>query len=579
MRMSQHFGRTLREAPADATMASHKLIVRAGLARPLAAGIWTYLPLGFRVIRKLEQIIREEMDATGAEETRMPVVQPAEIWQATGRWDTFGDALLRLKNRDGREFALGPTHEEVVVNLCLREIESYKDMPKAIYQFQMKERDEPRARGGLIRLREFFMKDGYSIDADEAGLDAYYDKCYQAYLNIFERCGLDAIPVEADSGLMGGSASHEFVMPHPQGEDSFVRCQDCGYAANVEAAEFVRREARFGEPGTLEKVETPDCKTIDALCEFLGITPQQTLKVVFYAAYAVSGAYEGVVMALVRGDLDVSEAKLRNLLGVGELEAATEEQISGIGGAAGYASPIGLDVRSADGDTGVTVVADTSLEGMTNFVTGANEVDVHYVNANYPRDFDVTTIADIAEPYDGAECARCGGTLRIEAAIEMGHCFKLGTYYSRPVGATYLDANGEENLIVMGSYGIGLDRLMAAIIEQYHDEQGIIWPKNIAPYSVYLIALARDETAYEAAEALYNELQARGIEVLYDDRDLSPGVMFNDADLIGLPLRLTVSKRSLSKGGIEAKWRDQADVSIVPLDGATDAIVDMLNSR
>ncbi len=579
MRMSQHFGRTLREAPADATMASHKLIVRAGLARPLAAGIWTHMPLGFRVIRKLEEIIREEMDATGAEEMRMPVVQPAEIWQATGRWDTFGDALLRLKNRDGREFALGPTHEEVVVNLCLREIESYKDMPKAIYQIQMKERDEPRARGGLIRLREFLMKDAYSMDADEEGLNTYYDKCYQAYLNIFERCGLDAIPVEADSGLMGGSASHEFVMPHPQGEDSFVRCQDCGYAANVEAAEFVRREARFGEPGALEKVETPDCKTIDALCEFLDITPQQTLKVVFYAAYAVSGAYEGVVMALVRGDLDVSEAKLRNLLGVGELEAATEEQISGIGGAAGYASPIGLDVRTADGDTGVTVVADRSLEGMTNFVTGANEVDVHYVNANYPRDFDVTTIDDIAEPYDGAECARCGGTLRIESAIELGHCFKLGTYYSRPVGATYLDANGEENLIVMGSYGIGLDRLMAAVIEQYHDEQGIVWPINIAPYSVYLIALARDEAAYEAAEALYDDLLARGIEVLYDDRDLSPGVMFNDADLIGLPLRLTVSKRSLGKGGIEAKWRDEADVSIVPLDGATDAIADMLNSR
>lgn len=579
MRMSQHFGRTLREAPADATMASHKLIVRAGLARPLAAGIWTHMPLGFRVIRKLEEIIREEMDATGAEEMRMPVVQPAELWQATGRWDTFGDALLRLKNRDGREFALGPTHEEVVVNLCLREIESYKDMPKAIYQIQMKERDEPRARGGLIRLREFLMKDAYSMDADEAGLNVYYDKCYQAYLNIFERCGLNAIPVEADSGLMGGSASHEFVMPHPQGEDSFVCCEDCDYAANVEAAEFVRREALFGEPGTLEKVETPDCKTIDALCEFLDITPQQTLKVVFYAAYAVSGAYEGVVMALVRGDLDVSEAKLRNLLGVGELEAATEEQISGIGGAAGYASPIGLDVRPADGETGVTVIADTSLAGMTNFVTGANEVDVHYANANYPRDFEVTAIDDIAEPYDGAECAQCGGTLRIEAAIELGHCFKLGTYYSRPVGATYLDANGEENLIVMGSYGIGLDRLMAAIIEQYHDELGIVWPKAIAPYDVHIVALARDEAAYEAAEALYGDLRAWGVEVLYDDRDLSPGVMFNDADLIGIPLRLTVSKRSLDKGGVEAKWRDEADTRIIPLDEATDAIAAMLDSR
>lgn len=575
MRLSQHFGRTLREAPADATMASHKWIIRAGLARPLAAGIWTYLPLGFRVIRRLENIIREEMDAIGTEEMRMPVLHPAEVWQATGRWDSV-DVLMRLQNREGREFALGATHEEVVVDLVRREIESYKDLPRAVYQIQTKERDEPRARGGLIRLREFTMKDAYSMHATEESLDEYYNACYRAYVSIFNRVGLETIPVEADTGMMGGKVSHEFMLPHPQGEDSFVRCENCDYAANVEAAEFVRREALHGEPKPLEKVETPDCRSIAQLAEFLGIEEVQTLKMVFYTVDAGEKGRE-IVLALLRGDLDVSEVKLKNEIGGGELIPATEEEIAAIGAVAGFASPIGLNVRTEQNPDGVLVIADESLKKMSNFTTGANELDYHYINANFPRDFQVTRFADIAEPYDGATCARCGGKLRIDNAIELGHCFKLGTRYSEPVGATFLDADGQERLVIMGSYGIGLDRLLAAIIEEHHDENGIVWPRAVAPYDVHIVALARDEEITRVSDQLYNDLNRAGIATVYDDRDLSPGVKFNDADIMGMPLRVTVSSRSLQQGGVEVKWRWSDEREIIPLDGAVERIAKMLS--
>lgn len=575
MRLSQHFGRTLREAPADATMASHKWIIRAGLARPLAAGIWTYLPLGFRVIRRLENIIREEMDAIGTEEMRMPVLHPAEVWQATGRWDSV-DVLMRLQNREGREFALGATHEEVVVDLVRREIESYKDLPRAVYQIQTKERDEPRARGGLIRLREFTMKDAYSMHATEESLDEYYNACYRAYVSIFNRVGLETIPVEADTGMMGGKVSHEFMLPHPQGEDSFVRCENCDYAANVEAAEFVRSEALHGEPKPLEKVETPDCRSIAQLAEFLGIEEVQTLKMVFYTVDAGEKGRE-IVLALLRGDLDVSEVKLKNEIGGGELIPATEEEIAAIGAVAGFASPIGLNVRTEQNPDGVLVIADESLKKMSNFTTGANELDYHYINANFPRDFQVTRFADIAEPYDGATCARCGGKLRIDNAIELGHCFKLGTRYSEPVGATFLDADGQERLVIMGSYGIGLDRLLAAIIEEHHDENGIVWPRAVAPYDVHIVALARDEEITRVSDQLYNDLNRAGIATVYDDRDLSPGVKFNDADIMGMPLRVTVSSRSLQQGGVEIKWRWSDEREIIPLDGAVERIAKMLS--
>lgn len=564
MRFSQLFGRTLRDAPGDATLTSHALITRAALAKPLAAGIWSYLPLGWRVIRRIEAILRTEMDPI-AEEMHMPVLHPAELWQTTGRWDLYGDALQKLENREGRAFALGATHEEVVAALACREVESYKDLPRAVYQIQTKVRDEPRARGGLIRLREFLMKDAYSLHTDAADLDAYYQKMYQAYLNVFRRCDLDVLPIEADTGMMGGSTSHEFTLPHPEGEDRFVRCEECGYAANVETARFVRGEEAQSEALPLEKVATPDCKTIADLCAFLNIAPQQTLKAVFYTVDAGTPG-ERTLIAMLRGDLDVNEVKLMNAAGASMIQPATEEEIRlRLGAEPGYASPIGLIGE-------ILIIGDHSLSGLANFVTGANEPGYHYVNANYPRDFSVTRLEDFAEAYEGATCARCGGTLHIERAIELGHCFKLGTRYSQPVGVLYVDENGESQHVIMGSYGIGLDRLLAAIIETHHDEQGIVWPREVAPFDVHLVAIAKTDEAKAAADTLYERLRSSAVEVLYDDRNLSPGVMFADADLIGIPLRITVSPRSLESGGVEAKWRNQADREIIPLDSAIEQI-------
>jgi len=558
MRLSQHFGKTLRDAPADATMTSHSLIVRAGLARPLAAGIWSYLPLGWRVIRRIESILRDELDSI-SEEMRMPVLHPAEVWQATGRWDTFGDALQRLCNRENRWFALGATHEEVVADLAKREVASYKDLPRAIYQIQTKVRDEVRARGGLIRLREFIMKDAYSLHTDYDDLDAYYDKMYQAYLNIFEHCGLEAIPIEADTGLMGGRTSHEFALPHPEGEDRFVRCEQCGYAANFETAEFDRGAVSQTKLLSIEKVATPNCKTIADLCAFLNITPEQTLKAVFYTLDKGS-ENERTMITMLRGDLDVTEAKLLKAANALSLEPATENEIrTRLGAEPGYASPIGL--RSD-----ALIIGDSSLERMANFVTGANEAGYHMVNVNYPRDFSVSKLADIAEAYEGAPCAHCESKLHIERAIELGHCFKLGTRYSEAVGVSFVDENGDSHPVIMGSYGIGLDRLLAAIIERHHDEDGIIWPRETAPFDVHLVAISKNEAAAQETEALYETLRSAQIEVLYDDRALSPGVMFADADLIGIPLRLTISPRSLESGGVEAKWRNRSERFIIPLD-------------
>jgi prolyl-tRNA synthetase len=568
MRLSQHFGKTLRDAPADATMASHALIVRAGLAKPLASGIWSYLPLGWRVIRRIEAILRREMDRI-SEEMHMPLLHPAELWQATGRWHTYGEALQRAGNREGRWFVLGPTHEEVVTDLAKREVESYKDLPRAVYQIQTKIRDEARARGGLIRMREFMMKDAYSLHADYADLDAYYTQMYRAYEAIFRRCDLDVIPIEADTGQMGGSVSHEFTLPHSEGEDRFVHCIACGYAANIETAQFSRGRSATGDLGTIEKVATPDCKTIADLCTFLNIKPQQTLKAVFYTLDKGT-ATERTIITMLRGDLDVNETKLLNAAKALTLEAATEDEIrSRLGAEPGYASPIGLNAEHAIGDQ--------SLQGMTNFVTGANEAGYHTINANTPRDFAVGQTADIAEAYDGAECSRCGSTLHIERAIELGHCFKLGIRYSNSLDANYIDANGDTQPIVMGSYGIGLDRLMAAIIETHHDAQGILWPAVVAPFDVHLVAIAKNDTVIQAAEQLYESLQQAGIEVLYDDRSLSPGVMFSDADLIGVPLRITISPRSIESGGIEVKWRSEEGRTILPLEKAVEQITDLLH--
>ncbi len=559
MRLSDLFTRTLRDAPADAELVSHKLAVRAGLVRPIAAGVYALMPLGWRVLRKIEAILREEMDAIGGKEVRLPVVHPAELWQATGRWETFGPALQKFTAESGREYALGPTHEEVIAALAAREIDSYKQLPQHLYQIQTKYRNEPRARGGLIRLREFTMKDAYSLDADDAGLDRFYPRMVAAYARIFERVDVPALAVEADSGAMGGGVSHEFMLVHEAGEDSFARCDACGYAANLEAAQFALPVPSQVPLQPLQKVATPDCTTIQAVADFLGVPTSQTLKAVFFVQERPS-APGRFVFAVIRGDLEVNEVKLLRALGGGMLRAATDDEIMATGAVPGYASPMGLPPE-------VTVVADRSVRAGANFVAGANDAGYHLTGVNVPRDFDPALVADIAAAFGGATCARCGqGTLRVERAIELGHCFKLGTRYSEAAGVTYTDETGAERLVVMGSYGIGLERLMAAIIETHHDEWGIIWPKSIAPFDVHLLTLGKDPQPGEIAARLYEDLRAAGLDVLLDDRAESAGVKFADADLIGIPVRLAVSSKALAAGGVEAKRRDSAERVIVPLD-------------
>jgi len=555
MRMSQLFGHTLRENPAEAEMPSHQLLVRAGMIQPLAAGIYSYLPLGWRVLPKIEAILRQDMEAIGGQELLMPVVHPAELWQATGRWQSMGPNMGRLRDRAGRDLVLAMTHEEVVADLARHEIQSYRQLPRIVYHIQTKFRDEPRPRGGLVRVREFTMKDAYSLDADAEGLDASYAKIYQAYVNVFRRCGIETLAVEADVGQMGGSASHEFMVLNEQGEDTLILCPACGYAANVERATLAKPEVEHLPEGEIQEVATPGCKTIAEVAAFVGVPTHQTLKAVFYVT-----ADGDFIFVVIRGDLDVNETKLRNLLGGVEFGPATEAEIRAVGAVPGYASPRGL--------TGVRVIADDSVHLGSNFVSGANREGYHLLNVNYPRDFSAEVEGDFALARAGDGCVACGTALTEARGIEVGHLFKLGTRYSQALGVTYLDAEGQARPVVMGSYGIGTGRLMAVIVEQHHDEQGIIWPAQVAPYQVYLVSLGRDtsEATTQAAEALYADIQAWGFEVLYDDRDERPGVKFNDADLIGAPMRATVSQRSLAQGGVEVKRRDAAERTVVPPD-------------
>ncbi len=571
MRFSELFTRTLRDAPADAEMVSHQLAIRAGYVRPVAAGIYALMPLGWRVMDRIATILREEMNAAGGQEVRLPVVQPAEMWQATGRWESFGPVLQRFETDTGRAFALGPTHEEVVAALAAHEIDSYKRLPQLIYQVQTKYRNEPRPRGGLVRLREFTMKDAYSMDADETGLRAQYDAMIAAYERIFERVDLDVVKVEADNGAMGGSMSHEFVLPHPQGEDRYVACDTCTYAANVETAAFDLPEDSAATPADLQpvqKVATPDCTTIEQVARFLDVSTAQTLKAVFFMHAPPDGASERFVFAVIRGDLDVNEVKLANALGGGKLRAADEDQIRAAGAVPGYASPIGLPPA-------VTVVADRSVRAGANFVSGANEAGYHLAGVNVPRDFTPAITADIATAYDGAICPRCDqGRLHIERAIELGHCFALGTFYSAAVGVTFMDERGTAQPVLMGSYGIGLERLMAAIIEAHHDDYGIIWPVAVAPFDVHIVTVGEGDDIHEVAEQVYENLENAGYDTLLDDRPESAGVKFNDADLIGAPVRFAVSKKSLAKHGVEARLRWQNDRIIVPLHRIVDWLDD-----
>lgn len=573
MRLSQSFGKTLREAPAEAELASHQLLIRANYIRPTGAGIYTFMPLGYRVIRKIWRILAEEMDAIGGQEMWMPNLHPSALWQATGRWGQV-DVLFKLKGSGDRDYALSATHEEIVVDLALRDIESYRDLPKMVYHISKKFRDEPRPRGGLIRLREFIMKDAYTLDRGEAALDEYYPSMIQAYFNVFNRCGVPTVAINADVGAMGGKTSQEFTVPHPQGEDTFIACDNCDYAANVEAALFVREGEKPATLDVLTKVETPDCKTIADVAAFIGVPTSQTIKAVFYwwrPRFAETPGEGRLVFALVRGDMAIVDTKLVNALGGGFLRAATEAEIRAIGAVPGYASGIGLTAAKDMNSAGVMVVADTSIEHGGNYVVGANEEPYHFTGANFGRDFTVSKLADIAEAATGHRCAVCGGRLEAKKAIEVGHCFKLGTRYSAAVNATYLDENGQPQLIYMGSYGIGLDRLMAVAVELHHDKDGIVWPDSIAPYRVHLVHVGKEGDGTKArAEALYAKLTAAGVEVLYDDRDgLGAGVKFKDADLIGIPWRVTVSVRSLEAGGVEVKRRDESERRVVAFDELT----------
>lgn len=563
MRMSKLFSQTLREAPADAEIPSHKLLVRAGYIRQLASGIFTAMPLAQRSLVKIENIMREEIDAIGGQEMMMPVIHPAEIWKSTGRWSKVGAEMGRFKDRNERDMALAMTHEEVVVDIVKDEIQSYRQLPALIYHIQTKWRDDPRPRAGLIRVREFTMKDSYSLDRDWDGLDEQYRAHYQAYYNIFNRCALPVTDVESDVGMMGGNMAHEFMYLTPVGEDTLLICDECGYQANRQIAVFDKGQPAQEDPKPLEKVETPDATTIKALTAFLDIPERKTSKVVFMTATVTEdGAdVEKLVFAIVRGDMDLNETKLANTIQAKSMRPAEPEEIRSVGAVPGYASPIDLD--------GVLVVVDDLIPQSPNMVAGANQEDHHYIHVNYGRDYEADIVADIAAAQDGDACANCGAPLHAVRGIEVGNIFKLGTWYSEAVGATYQGKEGTEKPVVMGSYGIGSGRLLASVVEEYHDEYGLMMPISIAPYQVHIVSLGEgggDDEVHAAALDVYQSLQQEGIEVLFDDRDESPGVKFNDADLIGVPIRLTVGARSLEKGGMELKRRDEDERKLIPRD-------------
>jgi len=565
MRFSRLLGKTLKEAPADADCVSHSLLVRAGMIQQVATGVYSYLPLGWRTLKKIENIIRSEMDRAGGQELMMPSLQPIELWEKSGRIASFDKTLFIVTDRKEHKLALGPTHEEVVTDLVRRSIQSYRDLPQLLYQIQNKFRDEPRSRGGLLRVREFFMKDLYSFDADEAGLDVSYEKMIRAYKNVYARCGLPAVMVDADSGAIGGKASHEFMLIAEGGEDQIIFCKKCGYAANMEKATSVKTSAPAGKPQAIEEVATPQLTTIEEVANFLGVKAEQTLKSVFYVADGE------IVFVVIRGDLEVNEIKLKNLLKCNDLHMATEAETKEAGLVAGYASAISLK--------GHRIVADDSIKLGGNFVAGANKPDGHLKNVNYPRDFKVDTIADIAMAKAGDQCPKCDGKLESQQGIEVGHVFKLGTFLSERLGAYYLDKDGASKLIVMGCYGIGVGRLLAAAVEQNHDDKGIIWPMPIAPFQVCLCPLkVEDDAVMQTAEKLYDDLTSAGIEVLLDDRPESPGVKFNDADLIGIPLRIVISARTLQNRSVELKWRREKQAEILPLEGLVDAVRKLVKS-
>lgn len=560
MLYSSYFIPTLKETPSDAEVISHQLMLRAGMIRKLAAGIYSYLPLGLRSIRKFENIVRKEMNRAGAIEMLMPAVQPAELWQESGRWSFYGKELLRFKDRKDAEFCMGPTHEEVITDMVRREIKSYRQMPVNFYQIQTKFRDEIRPRFGLMRGREFVMKDAYSFDVDSSAADKSYEKMFNAYMRIFERCGLNFRAVEADTGSIGGSSSHEFMVLAESGEDAIVSCDACRYAANLEKAESrIENSTGAGELLSLEKVPTPNMKSISDVASFLNMETDATIKALVYCS-----DNDEFVMALLRGDHELNEIKLKNALGWNEIKMATEDQVQAMTGApTGFLGPVGVK-------SDLLVVADILVEKMSNAVVGANEKDSHYLNANSLRDFKVDRYVDIRNVVVGDLCPRCdSGKLEIWRGIEVGHVFKLGTKYSKALNARYLDANGKDQVIFMGCYGIGIGRTIAAAIEQNHDDNGIIFPIPIAPFHCSVVAVnSKDKGVMAEAEEIYLKLEKLGVDVLFDDRDERPGIKFKDNDLIGIPLRIVVGSKGLAEGKVEVKIRSTGEVFLLPIDEA-----------
>ena len=566
MKWSKAFIPTIKEDPADAEIRSHKLMVRAGLIRKLASGTYTYLPLGYRTLRKIEQIIREEMDAVGAQELQMPIIQPLELWRRTGRLKIYGPVLMHFNDRHGRDIALGPTHEEVINSLVADEVASYKQLPLNLYQIHTKFRDEYRPRFGVLRTREFLMKDAYSFHISMDDLKATYQEMYKAYCRIFDRCGLKYIIVEAESGPIGGEASHEFMVPTEVGEDSLVRCS-CGYAANLERAAATGLEQQTAESlEMIQEIHTPAATTIKQLTELLAIPASKCIKTL-----VLMGDGEPL-LALLRADHELNEAKLARVADVTNIEMANADTIEKLTGATvGFAGPVGL--------TGVRLIADQVVSGMSNAVTGANKTDYHLTGVNPGRDFELPTVADIRLAQPGDHCTKCGGELQFSQGIEIGHVFQVGTKYSDALGASVLDEKGNSKPIIMGTYGIGLNRIMAAAIETSCDDQGIIWPMGIAPFQVTILQLSDSPKVIETAEQLYKDLTRRGYDVLWDDRQARPGVKFKDADLIGVPLRITVGEKALAQGKVELKRRTEKQPQLLTPVLTVDTAAEIINSE
>lgn len=569
MRYSEMLLPTTKEIPSDAEITSHRLMLRAGMIRKLAGGIYSWLPLGYRTIKKITAILREEMDRAGAQEIFMPAVQPAELWKESGRWNQYGKELLRFHDRHNRDYCVGPTHEEVVTEIMRNEIQTYRQLPKNLYQIQTKFRDEIRPRFGVMRSREFSMKDAYSFDADEKGAEKSYARMFEAYERIFRRCGFTFRAVEADSGSIGGSFSHEFMVTADSGEDALVHCSACGYAANQEKAELSKPEEEPRPEAdllSLEEVHTPDVRSIEEVSDFLGVEQKDILKTLIFSA-------DGKIVAvLVRGDEDVNEIKVKNFLDADTLEMANDDEImKATGSPRGFAGPLGI---SCD------LIADYSVINMANSVVGANRKDYHMKNCNLDRDFSISTFADLRFIREGDCCPRCGGEIEFVRGIEVGHVFKLGTKYTRAMNATFLDRDGKEKLMIMGCYGIGVSRVAAAAIEQSHDDNGIIWPMSLAPFQVILTPVNMgDETLAQAAEGVYEELVRAGLDVLFDDRDERAGVKFKDADLLGIPLRVTMGPKRLAEGSVEVKLRRSDEVEIVALADVASFVRDIVEKE